>query len=95
MASRNLKWITAGLELILAIPLIGGTIVMGSAYVALGIMLALHVITLVVASQSGTGKAGSILGILTSALAWIPLVGWILHLLTCIFLLVDLARNKA
>lgn len=95
MASKSLKWVTGLLELFLAIPLLGGSIVISSAYVALGVMLVLHIVTFVVASNHGGAKAGSILGIITSCLAWIPFVGWILHLLTAIFLMVDAARNRA
>lgn len=46
-SSRTMKWITGGLEALLAIPFLGGTIVIGFSYTPLLVMLILHVITLV------------------------------------------------
>src|SRR5699024_1025002 len=45
--SRILKWVTGSFEAILAIPLIGASIVVGSVYIALAVMLILHIFTLV------------------------------------------------
>lgn len=94
MASKPLKWTTGILELILAVPLLGGTIVVGSAYIALGVMLVLHILTLVFAAKEEEAKAGSILGIVTSCLAWVPFLGWVLHLVTAIILLIDAAKKR-
>lgn len=92
--SRVLKWITGALELILAIPVIGGTIVISSWYTVLGVMLILHIVTLVLSNTNKEPKYGSIMGIITSLLAWIPILGWILHLLTAIFLMVTAAQKS-
>lgn len=92
-ASRILKWVTGSFELILAIPLIGGTLVISSGYTVLGLMFILHIVTLVLSSKNREPMYGSILGIITSLLAWIPLVGWVLHLLTAIFLMVTAAQK--
>ncbi|WP_152397080.1 hypothetical protein [Paenibacillus guangzhouensis] len=91
--SRILKWITGSLEILLAIPVLGAAIVMGSYYTFLGIMLILHIITLVLSATNKEPKYGSILGIITSLLAWIPFVGWVLHLLSGIFLMVTAAQK--
>lgn len=92
-SSRILKWVTGALEILLAIPMLGAAIVMGSYYTVLGVMLVLHIITLVLSSTNNEPKYGSILGIVTSLVAWIPFVGWVLHLLSGIFLMVSAAQK--
>ncbi|RXZ83469.1 hypothetical protein EBB07_06560 [Paenibacillaceae bacterium] len=91
--SRVLKWVTGGLELFLAIPMLGGLIVVGSGYVALGVMFILHVITLILSSQNREPVYGPVLGIVTSLVAWIPFLGWLMHLVTGILLLVNAAQS--
>ncbi|QFT88453.1 hypothetical protein FIU87_07340 [Bacillus sp. THAF10] len=88
-ASTTLKWITGGLEGFLAIPVIGGLVVMGTGYAPLGIMLILHIITLLLSIKEGQKYHGSIWGIVTSFLAWVFLLGWALHTVTAIILLID------
>ncbi|HZG74159.1 MAG TPA: hypothetical protein VEY51_21705 [Chondromyces sp.] len=94
MSATPLKWITGGMEAVLGIPFIGGAIVLGNAWTPLGIMAVLHVITLLLAIRSGQAKAGSILGIITSMIGWIPFVGMTLHIVTAIVLVVDAARGR-
>ncbi|RFU64709.1 hypothetical protein [Peribacillus glennii] len=89
-----LKWVTGGLEAILGIPVLGGTIVIGMAWTPLIAMLILHIITLVFCARNNEKKHGSILGIVTSCIAWIPVVGMILHIITAIFLMVDAATSN-
>lgn len=60
--ARILKWISGILEAVLAIPVLGGLIVLGNGYAPLGVMLILHIITMAVSSQAGVKKHGSILG---------------------------------
>jgi hypothetical protein len=90
--SRILKWVTGGMEAVLAIPILGATIVIGFLGVPLAIMLALHIVTLVFTKKDGGSITGSILGIVTSCIAWIPFVGMIMHILTAIFLMLDAAK---
>ncbi|CAG7650184.1 hypothetical protein ACFQI7_28865 [Paenibacillus allorhizosphaerae] len=92
--SRVLKWITGAFEVFLAIPVVGAAVVLGSAYTALGVMFILHVITLILSAKNKEPFYGSILGIITSVLAWIPLLGWILHLITGILLMVTAAQKS-
>lgn len=91
--SRVLKWVTGGLEALLAIPVLGAAIIVGLLWIPLFIMLVLHIITLVLTKKDGGASTGSILGIVTSCIAWIPFVGWIMHILTAIFLMVDAAKK--
>ncbi|NBI28446.1 hypothetical protein [Chengkuizengella marina] len=95
MASKNLKWLTGGLEAILGIPVIGGSIVIGFAWTPLMVMLLLHIVTLAVCSKEGSTKTPSIVGIITSCIAWIPIVGMIMHIVTAILLLMSAARSSS
>lgn len=93
---KILQWITGGCEAFLAIPFIGGTFVIGNAYVPLFVMLALHIVTLAYANKEAKisfQRAGSILGIITSVVAWFPFVGWFMHSITAIVLLINAARK--
>lgn len=92
--ARVMRWLTGSFELILAIPLLGAAIVMGTGYVALGIMLVLHIVTLAMSRSQSEPIYGSVLGVVTSVLAWIPIVGWLLHLLSAIFLMVSAGSRK-
>ncbi|MFC4076175.1 hypothetical protein [Salinithrix halophila] len=93
-AARIMKWITGGLEALLGIPILGGLIVLGGSYAPLGVMLLLHIITLIISSSRKVDKHGSILGIITSCLAWIPIVGWLLHMITAVILLVNASKPE-
>jgi|SRR5690625_1888997 len=89
--SRVLKWVTGGLEALLGIPLIGASIIVGLAWIPLVIMLILHIITLVLTKRDNGKTTGSILGIVTSCIGWIPFVGMVMHILSAIFLMLNAA----
>jgi len=91
--SKTLKWVTGGLELFLGIPVIGGLIIMGTSYIPLFIMFVLHIITLVLSANNRESKYGSIVGIITSVVAWIPILGMIMHLITGILLMISAAQK--
>ncbi|KAA0944365.1 hypothetical protein FQ087_19870 [Sporosarcina sp. ANT_H38] len=80
--STVMKWVTAIAEGFLAIPLIGGVIVISSGYSALGVMFVLHAITLLLSIRDMQGKGASILGLVTSVVSAIPIIGWFMHLVT-------------
>ncbi|WP_245831030.1 hypothetical protein [Sediminibacillus massiliensis] len=92
--SRTMKWITGAFEAVLGIPFLGGLIVLGWSWMPLLIMLALHIITLLLARNEGKKSRGSIIGIVTSCIAWIPFVGMIMHIITAVFLLIDAALPR-
>jgi hypothetical protein len=93
--SRILKWVSGGLEALLGIPLLGGTIVVGLFWSPLAIMLILHIVTLVITKKEGSGSiTGSILGIITSCVAWIPIVGMVMHIISAIILMLDAAKTE-
>ncbi len=93
--ARMMRLLTGAFELVLAIPFLGGIIVIGTGYVALGVMLLLHIVTLVLCTNLKEPGYGSIMGIITSVLAWIPVLGWLLHLVTAVLLGVSaLSRSR-
>lgn len=93
--SRTLKWVTGGLEIFLGIPLIGGLIIVGTSYIPLFIMFVLHIITLVLSANNNESKYGSIVGIVTSVVAWIPILGMIMHLITGLLLMISAAQKPS
>ncbi len=91
-ASKVLKWVTGGLESLLGIPVLGASIVIGLLWIPLAVMLALHIVTLILTKKDGGATTGSILGIVTSCIAWIPFVGMIMHILSAVFLMIDATK---
>lgn len=92
--SRAMKLLTGVMEAILAIPVLGGFIVIASGYWVLVVMCVLHAATLIISVRHQKSCYGSVLGIVTSMLAWIPILGWMLHLLTAILLFVSVLRRE-
>lgn len=93
--STGMKWITGIAEGFLAIPIIGGAFVVGTGYSALGVMFLLHAITLILSIRERQVKGASILGLITSVVSIIPVIGWIMHLLTAAALLLSaLTSNR-
>ncbi|WP_037285454.1 hypothetical protein [Saccharibacillus sacchari] len=87
--SRILLLVGAVFELLLAIPVLGGAFVLGTGYTALGFMFLFHLVTLVFAARERVPFYGPILGMVTSALAWIPILGWVMHLASGIVLVIN------
>ena len=92
--SRILKWVSGGLEAILGVPILGATIILSLLWIPLGVMLALHIVTLILTKKEGGVTTGSILGIITSCVAWIPFVGMVMHIISAIFLLIDASKAE-
>lgn len=92
--STILKWVTGALEALLGIPIIGAGIIVGLLWTPLFLMLLLHIVTLIFSVKDNVNKHGSILGIVTSCIAWIPFVGMVLHIITAILLMIDAAMNN-
>lgn len=92
--STTMKWVTAVAEGFLAIPVIGGAVVLGTSYSALTVMFVLHAITLILSIRDRQGKAASILGLITSVVSVIPVIGWFMHLVTAIALFASAFMSK-
>lgn len=93
-AVRILKIINGALETLLAIPILGASIIIGLLWIPLLVMLILHIITLVFSAQSGMKISSPVLGIVASVLGVIPFVGWILHTIAAIFNLIEGCCNE-
>ncbi|WP_342514510.1 hypothetical protein MKY34_07210 [Sporosarcina sp. FSL K6-1522] len=93
--STIMKWVTAVAEGFLAIPIIGGAVILGTSYSALTVMFVLHAITLILSIRDRQGKAASILGLVTSVVSVIPVFGWFMHLVTAIALFVSAFMSRS
>jgi len=89
--SRIMKWITGAFEAFLAIPIFGGAFIVSLFWTQLFLMIFLHIITLVLTKSDNGESVGSVLGIITSCIGWIPIVGMIMHILSAIFLMINAA----
>ena len=83
-------------EGVLAIPIIGGTIVIGTYYGALGVMFLLHAAVLVlrILDKKGDSLVAPGFGMVASVLAVVPFLGFVLHVVTFILYIVDFAQKK-
>lgn len=83
-------------EGVLAIPVIGGTIVIGTYYGALGVMFLLHAAVLVlrILDKKGGSLVAPGFGMVASVLAVVPFLGFVLHIVTFILYIVDFAQKK-
>ena len=83
-------------EGVLAIPVIGGTIVIGTYYGALGVMFLLHAAVLVlrILDKKGESLVAPGFGMVASILAVVPFLGFVLHVVTFILYIVDFAQKK-
>ncbi len=92
--SRILMLVAAACELLLAIPVLGGWFVLATGWGALGFMFLLHLVTLVLAARERVPYYGPIVGLVTSALGWVPFLGWAMHLASGIALLVNAFQGQ-
>ncbi|MFD1020787.1 hypothetical protein [Thalassobacillus hwangdonensis] len=95
MISTALKWITGILEGLLAIPIVGGLFILGSGWQALLFMFIFHAVTLGFSIKDGRFSVGSVIGMVANLLGVIPILGWMLHTLTAIVLVIDAAVSSA
>jgi hypothetical protein len=92
--ARLFKWISGGFEIALGIPILGGTIIISTLYIPLVIALGLHITALVFSKQEDRPITGNVVGIVTSLIAWIPILGMIMHIITGILVLLEAGQNK-
>ncbi|PJK17124.1 hypothetical protein CQS04_08220 [Chryseomicrobium excrementi] len=81
-------------QAVLAIPFVGGSIVLSTGWGALGLGFVIHAIVFILALKSNGAKVASIIGMVTNALAWIPLFGWFMHLVTAVAYGLELLTRK-
>lgn len=93
--SRIMKWITGGCEAFLGIPIVGGSFILSTTWGALLVMFILHLITLLITRKENGSITGSVLGIVTSFVGVIPILGMIMHIATAVVLLIDAGKNES
>ncbi|ASA25356.1 hypothetical protein [Paenibacillus donghaensis] len=92
---KLLKWGTFAYEAFLALPFIGGAFVVANAWTPLGIAFLLHAFAVIVLLKERGPFLGNALGIVTSVVALIPFVGWIMHGITALVLLIEgISRSR-
>jgi hypothetical protein len=64
------------------------------AWTPLLIALVLHIVTLIFSNQDHTKYYGSVMGIITSIIGFIPFVGMLMHIITAVLLLVNAGTEK-
>jgi len=92
---RDLKIIAAIGESILWIPILWGFIVISTFWIALPLMFAFHVGVIVYLHkrpEATIPKLGNILGIVTSLVGFIPIVGMICHIITAVVLWLEVNK---
>jgi len=87
--SRLLKWITFAFEAFFAIPFVGGAYILSHGWLPLGLALLLHIVAIVSLLKDRASIIGNGLGVVTSLVGIIPIVGWIMHGITAIVLLIE------
>lgn len=92
--STILKWFSGAGEAFLGIPIYGGLFVITMGWTPLIAMLVLHIITLCFSIKENKNKYPSIVGIITSLLAYIPFLGMVLHIITAFLLFWDAYRSQ-
>jgi len=92
--SNNFILITTIFETIFAFPILGEIIIMNSLWSLLIVSLILHILSLISCIKENNETIGNILGIFASVLGWIPILGFILHIISAIFLWRTYLWNK-
>ncbi|MCM2678045.1 hypothetical protein [Alkalicoccobacillus plakortidis] len=88
------KWFLGIAEASLAFPVFGGVFIAELLWIPLLIMLIMHIIGLKISKKAHLSRTGHILGIITSALGIIPVIGWTLHLITAYHLLYEASMKS-
>lgn len=87
--AKLFKWGTFAYEAFLALPVIGGLFIIANGWVPLAIAFLLHAVAIVILQRERKPIVGNVLGIITSILAFIPIVGWVMHGVTALVLLFE------
>lgn len=87
--SKLLKWITFAMEAFFAIPVIGGTYILAQGWLPLGVAFLLHIAAIIFLLKDRRSIIGNGLGVITSIVGIIPILGWIMHAVTAIVLLFE------
>lgn len=95
MAIQRLYKISLGLiELSFAIPILGGAIILAHAWTPLTALVILHALGICFSHRDRKSKAGHMLGAVGNLIAFIPVVGWLVHAVVGITLLIQGLMDK-
>ncbi|MCB5367057.1 hypothetical protein LIP24_10470 [Collinsella aerofaciens] len=78
----------------MGIPVLGDTLIVSTLWTPLAIMIALHIVALIITHKAGRKTVGHILGIITSVVGCIPLIGTVMHIVTAVFLMIEVGKNE-
>ena len=92
--NRYYKIFVGWFELLLAVPFLGASIVFGSGWTVLGLLIFLHIVGIVLSIPTKQRKAGHIFGVIANIIAVVPFVGMIVHAVTGVILLIEGFNNK-
>ncbi|WP_255570530.1 hypothetical protein [Cohnella sp. CFH 77786] len=88
--NKLLKWIAFGYEGVLAIPFLGGAIIVANGWTPLLLEGILHLAALILLLVNRRMViAGNLVGLAGALLGWIPLFGWILHTVAAVILFIE------
>lgn len=88
-SAKIFKWGMFAFEAFMAIPIIGGAFIVANGWVPLWIALVLHLIGFILSKNAKISAVGHGVGMATSLLGFIPVVGWLFHCITAIILLIE------
>ncbi|WP_147802851.1 hypothetical protein [Alkalicoccus halolimnae] len=94
LPAYQLKRVSGGAEAFLGIPFLGGLFILNFSWIPLFIMLALHLFVLFISGKQGKKKTGSVLGIVTSCIGWLPFIGMVMHIVTAVVLLTEAHKES-
>ena len=91
---RLYKMILGLVELFFAIPIFGGGFIIAHAYTPLVVLIVLHAVGVALANGARKTKGIHIFGVVGNMVAFIPIVGWLVHLLVGLGLLISGFNDK-
>lgn len=77
-------------ELVLAIPIIGGSIALATGLGTITTAFVIHIIVLIFRFANGSSKAVPIIAIVLTIFTFIPFVAWFLHVVIALLYFIDL-----
>ncbi len=93
-SSLNFKLVAAIFETVLAIPLLGGLLIISSFWLLLVFEVIIGILGVIQANKENKANKGHVLQIITGFIGWIPFLGWLLHLLSATILWLEWNNEK-
>ncbi|WP_019243170.1 hypothetical protein [Bacillus sp. AP8] len=88
--NKILKWFMFLFEGFLAIPILGGAVVIANGWAPLVIAFFLHALSIILLFlDKRLAITGNVVGVIGALFSWIPLVGWFFHTITAFLLFIE------